>query len=97
MNAEQLYIIVDMKRKVKAVAERLESQLEENNRLKQANEELEQKLKQKQRKIEELEQKNNTIKLAKAFLAESTDAHEARIKINRIVREIDRCIALLNR
>ncbi|MFZ5941994.1 MAG: hypothetical protein ACOYXB_15605 [Bacteroidota bacterium] len=97
MNAEQLYIIVDMKRKVKAVAERLESQVEENNRLKSANEELEQKLKQKQKKIEELEQKNSTIKLAKAFLAESPDAHEARLKINRIVREIDKCIALLNR
>jgi len=97
MNAEQVYIIVDMKRKVKAVAARLESQLEENSRLRVANEELEQKLKQKQKKIEDLEQKNNTIKLAKAFLAESTDAHEARIKINRIVRDIDKCIALLNR
>ncbi len=97
MNAEQVYIIVDMKRKVKAVAARLENQVEENNRLKTVNEELEQKIKQKQKKIEELEQKNNTMKLAKAFLAESSDAHEARIKINRIVRDIDKCIALLNR
>jgi len=97
MNTEQVYIIVDMKRKVKAVAARLESQVEENNRLRLMNEELEQKIKQKQKRIEELEQKNNTIKLAKAFLAESTDAHDARIKINRIVRDIDRCIALLNR
>jgi hypothetical protein len=30
-------------------------------------------------------------------MADSEDANEARIRINRIVREIDKCIALLNR
>jgi len=27
----------------------------------------------------------------------SEDSHQAKLKINRIVREIDKCIALLNR
>ena len=41
--------------------------------------------------------KYNKLKLAKRLLASSGDSHDAKIKINRIVREIDKCVALLNR
>jgi hypothetical protein len=46
---------------------------------------------------EELNHQYNTLKLAKTFAANSGDSQEAKVKINRIVREIDKCIALLNR
>jgi hypothetical protein len=45
----------------------------------------------------ELEQKVNRLQLAQAFTASSPDAKEARQKIGKLVREIDKCIALLNR
>jgi len=47
--------------------------------------------------IEQLERKTETLMVAKTFAAGSDDAHDAKLKINRIVREIDKCIALLNR
>ena len=47
--------------------------------------------------IDELEHKNQQLTLVKSIMVDSEDAHDARIRINRIVREIDRCIALLNR
>ncbi|WP_461629770.1 hypothetical protein [Labilibaculum euxinus] len=49
------------------------------------------------REREELDHQYNTLKLAKTFAANSDDSQEAKVKINRIVREIDKCIALLNR
>ncbi len=48
-------------------------------------------------KIETLEQQYNTAKLATGVLATENETKAARTEINRIVREIDDCIALLNR
>ena len=50
----------------------------------------------KDRQIRELEDKNKKLQLAEAFKASSTDKHDARQKIGRIVEEIERCIRLLN-
>ena len=44
-----------------------------------------------------LEEKYNKLKLAKNLTESLGGSHEAKIKVNRIVREIDKCIALLNR
>ncbi|HEY3388761.1 MAG TPA: hypothetical protein VGK38_04260 [Prolixibacteraceae bacterium] len=46
---------------------------------------------------EELIKKQEDLKFAKSLLGADEDPHEAKIKINRIVREIDKCIALLNK
>lgn len=46
---------------------------------------------------EELVKKQEDLKFAKSLLGADDDPHEAKIKINRIVREIDKCIALLNK
>ena len=46
---------------------------------------------------EELVKKQEDQKFAKSLLGVEEDPHEAKIKINRIVREIDKCIALLNK
>lgn len=49
------------------------------------------------RKIKELEQKIDNLLLTGAFCSTAADVREARRNIGRLVREIDRCIALLNR
>lgn len=46
--------------------------------------------------IKELEQKIDKMQIAEAFTASAKDVKEAKQNIGRIVREIDRCIALLN-
>ena len=46
---------------------------------------------------EELLKKSEDLKFAKSLLGADEDPHEAKLKLNRIVREIDNCIALLNK
>ena len=48
-------------------------------------------------KNSELIKKEEDLKFAKSLLGAIEDSHEAKIKINRLVREIDKCIALLNK
>jgi hypothetical protein len=48
-------------------------------------------------KNSELVKKEEDLKFAKSLLGAVDDSHEAKIKINRLVREIDKCIALLNK
>ena len=46
--------------------------------------------------IKELTEQNKLIKLAKEMSSEKGDTHELKIKINELIRDIDRCIDLLN-
>jgi coenzyme F420-reducing hydrogenase delta subunit len=65
--------------------------------LKNGNEILKSKLQERETKLKELEIKYERIKLSGALLGEGENATEARKKITELVREIDRCVALLNR
>jgi septal ring factor EnvC (AmiA/AmiB activator) len=49
------------------------------------------------RQLKELEEKNKKLQLARAFETSGTDTRDAKLKIGRIVREIDKCMALLNK
>ena len=47
--------------------------------------------------MKELEERNKKLQLARAFETSGTDTRDAKLKIGRIVREIDKCMALLNK
>ena len=47
--------------------------------------------------FEELKRSYERVKLTGAILGEGENAREAKRKLNELVREIDKCIALLNR
>ena len=94
METEQL--IDSFKSKFSTLAERYKALKSENVRLGEAS--LRQKLEEKNKEIESNKKEQNTQQLANTFLAASgNDPQEAKNKINKIVREIDNCIALLNR
>jgi len=46
---------------------------------------------------QDLSKKLEDLKFAKTLAGANEDSHEAKIKINRLVREIDKCISLLNK
>ena len=46
--------------------------------------------------IQELKEKNKILKLSVSLQGDGQDAQSAKKKINELVREIDKCIALLN-
>ena len=65
--------------------------------LKNGNEALNVLLQERDNKIKELETKYERVKLSGALLGEGENASEAKMKITELVREIDKCVALLNR
>lgn len=46
---------------------------------------------------QDLSGKVEDLKFAKSLAGANEDSHDAKIKINRLVREIDKCISLLNK
>jgi predicted nucleic acid-binding Zn-ribbon protein len=65
--------------------------------LRNGNEVLKTMLQEREVKLKELELKYERVKLSGALLGEGELALEARKKITELVREIDKCVALLNR
>lgn len=48
-------------------------------------------------KLEEIENKYNNLRLARSIADGDSDNKDVKLKLNRIIREIDNCIALLNK
>ena len=69
----------------------------EYENLKSGNEALKEALQERETEMKELEKKYDRVKLTGAILGDGENAKEAKKKLNELVREIDRCIALLNR
>ena len=61
------------------------------------NRELMQKVVQHEKEIANIKTKFNTLKIAKTVSGTDNDVYETKLRVNRIVREIDKCIALLNK
>jgi hypothetical protein len=74
-----------------------EKHKQEKIQLVNENKNLNEIVKTKQKEIAKFEEKMNTLRLARVMLSSTEDKHEAKLKVNRIVREIDKCIALLNK
>ncbi len=80
--------------KMISVIEKLKT---ENLELKSELEKVNSGLKNKELDVHDLNVKYENLKLAKVIQLSGNDLHDAKIKVNRIVREIDKCISLLNR
>ena len=97
MDADQDQLINDLKANINLLIARLEKEKAEQVRLRKTNMELQKITGLQEARISDLEQNCANLKIAKSLIAESGNVHEAKIRVNRIVREIDKCIALLNR
>lgn len=67
---------------------------QENKELGLENENLQKALVKCQSEIEELKERNKILRIAGS--SKSGDNREVKLKINEIVREVDKCIAQLN-
>ena len=97
MSSAQQDALELLQQRISSVIEAYTSQKTENEQLKKQNCELEEKIQFDKGKIKALRDKYNKLKISKALIASSHDVHDAKLKVNRMVREIDKCIALLNR
>ena len=97
MDEEQEIIVQELIDRVHGLMGRYSELKEQYNLLSHENEDLRHQIEEQNIKIDRLEQQYNSAKIATNVLAPVEDKDEARAQLNRIVREIDNCIALLNR
>lgn len=97
MDQEPNEVLHNLKEQVTELISLYQKSKQEKESLIHEKLELMEKVEILKREREEFSHQYNTLKLAKTFAANSGDSQEAKVKINRIVREIDKCIALLNR
>lgn len=85
LRQKTIYIISSLKQSQKTLEEK-EIEIKE----------LKEKLKVIKEENKTLIDKYNTLKTAKSLIGSTDNSHDAKIRINKMVREIDKCIALLN-
>ncbi|MGD0581568.1 MAG: hypothetical protein ABR974_01335 [Bacteroidales bacterium] len=97
MSAQGYEELVLLNRKIDELVNNFNSLREENRNLKTRNEELNSELLNRKEEMKELGKKYDRIKLTGALLGEKESASGAKRRINELMREIDKCIALLDR
>lgn len=93
-NDRQIVILRD---KIKQIINLYETEKAKRKLVEQKQIELSEEIKHLKQEKEKLTIQYTNLKLAKSIEGVAPDNHDARLKINRIVREIDKCIALLNK
>ena len=90
-------IIFSLEEKIKQVILVAEEMKTSNERLRRQVAELSEAVRVKDQEMEALEAKRQSLKLTKTLITSPEDVRNVKLQVNRMVREIDRCIALLNR
>jgi hypothetical protein len=96
MNEEYNKILDTLKGNIQQIILLYNKEKEINNELSKEVKNLNEELNIQQNKYQEIERKYENLKLAKAINSDDEDS-EAKLKLNKIIREIDNCIALLNK
>lgn len=93
---EESQIITRLKGHIEHIISCYETALFENSELKRRLSESHNNFEKYKTKVKELEDKLEKKQLTTAFEASTQDIKEAKQRIAKIVREIDKCISLLN-
>ena len=96
MSENRIDIVFKLKAKIYRLISTYESLKEKHAEALSQVARLEKELAMKEKDLKMLRNENEKLKLAKAFIY-SDESKEAKLQISKIVREIDKCIALLNK
>jgi hypothetical protein len=97
MTFEQEEMVRQLKYKVRLLMARYQTLKRENESILAEKNDLLTLVEKQKKEISNLEQQYTTARLAKSVLVPTEDRESAKAQIKRIVREIDECIALLNK
>lgn len=97
MTDQEKNLLVDFKLKVKQIIAKHETLKQEKNQLLEKISNLESTIIQLQKENRYIEQKYENLKLARMLDASDDENKDAKNRIQKLVREIDKCIALLNK
>ena len=90
-------LLIDFKLKVKQIIAKHETLKQEKHQLLRKIGDLEQTISHHNQENRLLEKKYENLKLSKLFIASDDDHKDAKGRIQKLVREIDKCIAILNK
>ena len=91
-------IVVNIERKVNKIISLYHSLKKEKEEILEENTNLKSEIMNKEKNIKSLEEKIKLLRITRSVGAHDLEKNkESRQKINEYVREIDRCIALLNK
>ena len=96
MSVESQIAINRLKGHIEQIISKYELALSDNNSLRVQLDKANKDLETKNNRIKELEQKVEQMQLAEAFAATTDNVKEAKKTIGKIVKEIDKCISMLN-
>ena len=96
MTKKDQLLINELKQNVRRLIDKLEKTKDELEGVKDEYKGLELQFDTFRNEHEALKKRYENLKVAKAFAEGDPDNQAAKQKINRIVREVDKCIALLN-
>lgn len=96
MERDYQSVIESLKGKIELIISKYEQVMAENLELNRELAACKEQMELNNNKYKEQEEKINRLQLAEAFKSSSTDVKEARQKIGKIIKEIDKCISLLN-
>jgi predicted nucleic acid-binding Zn-ribbon protein len=97
MTEKDQLLINELKSYIRRLIDSLERTKSELERVQTENEGLHSKLRELDYTHKALEVRYENLKVAKVLAEGDTDNQAAKQKINRIIREVDKCIALLNK
>lgn len=89
-------LVTSLQSKVEKLIIQHKKAKEDVKQLREENSFLRNNLTQYKEKVKELEEKNKILKLAKTLDVGTEKSTDLKLKINELVREIDKCIALVN-
>ncbi len=90
-------LIIELKNKINRLIEQYQGLKGEVLLLEKEKHQLTIQVEEGAKAYDDLEQRFNNLKLTKELVSGSSEAGDTKKRINQIVREIDKCIALLNR
>lgn len=89
--------IKELRNKVEKLINLHERMMHEHQLLIKEQDQQKIKIREQQQLIAELEEKNRIIRLGNMVSGSDQNTREIKLKINEYIREIDRCLALINR
>jgi FtsZ-binding cell division protein ZapB len=89
-------IVNGLETKISKLIKRQAELQEENLKLAQQNRDLQQVMAKRQHRIEDLENKYESLRVARTMVGSKEDKHITKLKINALIREIDKCIVELS-
>ena len=97
MAGRELDELVLLKSRVAELVESYNSLKDEFTQVRSENTSLNNKLGGKEEELDKIKKEFDRVKLSGAILGDGNESHDADKRINDLVREIDNCIALLNK